>query len=94
MNKRIIFLSLIVFALASYFIISCTHQLPLPTTGPCPSITVALAGANPTSSAANDGSISATVTGGVSPYTYNVNGGAYGTSSSFIGLAEIGRAHV
>jgi hypothetical protein len=87
MNKRIIFLSLIVFALASYFIISCTHQLPLPTTGPCPSITVALAGANPTSSAANDGSISATVTGGVSPYTYNVNGGAYGTSSSFIGLA-------
>ncbi len=89
MNKRIIFLSLIVFALASYFIISCTHQLPVPTpsNGPCPSIAVAVIGANPTSATAADGSISASVAGGVSPYTYSVNGGAYGTSSSFVGLA-------
>ncbi len=54
---------------------------------PCPTITVTATGSNPTSSTATNGSISASATGGVAPYTYSINGGAYGTSSTFTGLA-------
>lgn len=51
----------------------------------CPTINVMAMPTNPTSG--SNGSISATATGGVAPYTYSINGGAYGSNSNFTGLA-------
>ena len=52
--------------------------------GTCPTINVSATPTNPTNGA--NGSISASATGGMAPYTYSINGGAYSSSSSFTGL--------
>lgn len=43
---------------------------------------------NPTDCAAKNGTITVTPTGGVAPYTYAINLGTYGTSSTFNGLGS------
>ena len=62
--------------------VGCTGTPPadsLSRTCTCPTITVSTTPINPTSGA--NGSISASATGGLPPYTYSINGGAYGSST-------------
>ena len=51
----------------------------------CPTINVMAMPTNPTSG--SNGSISASATGGVAPYSYSINGGAFSSNSNFTGLA-------
>lgn len=51
----------------------------------CPTINVMAMPTNPTSG--SNGSISASASGGVAPYTYSINGGAFSSNSNFTGLA-------
>ena len=55
---------------------------------PCSGVTVTISGTvnNPTTIGASDGSIVASASGG-SGFSYNINGGAFQSSSSFTGLA-------
>lgn len=54
---------------------------------PSPGLNVSTTQGNVTSNGGTNGSITATGSGGTSPYTYNLNGGAYQGSGTFSGLS-------
>lgn len=63
-------------------------QATLAGTNPCTGVTINVTNtpSNPTNGA--NGSITASASGGVSPYTYSLNGGAYGSTSTFSALSS------
>lgn len=62
----------------------------LVTTNPCSGVTITVTGTvtNPTSAGASDGSIVANASGGATPYTFSINGGAFQASGTFSNLAQ------
>jgi len=59
-------------------------------TNPCAGVTITVTGTvtNPTSAGASDGSIVANASGGATPYTFSINGGAFQASGTFSNLAQ------
>ena len=56
---------------------------------PCAGVTITVSGTvtNPTAPGATNGSIAVSASGGTSPYTYSINGGAFQSSATFGSLA-------
>jgi hypothetical protein len=67
----------------------CSGSASFTLTDPCAGVAVAVSGsvANPTTSGGTNGSITATASGGVAPYTFSLNNGAFQATGNFTGLA-------
>ncbi len=74
------------FLLLSLLNCGCSNNEPAPVDCSISDLTMDAVGANPTSCAANDGSIAAAATGGLEPYKFALNSGSFSTASTFIGL--------
>ena len=88
MKKKMIYVSLMAFMMVTYFIISCTHELPLPTPNACNGTfhMSYVATADTTNNGHADGTILAAAVGG-NTITYSINGGAPQSTGLFTGLA-------
>jgi hypothetical protein len=84
MKKSLLFSALL---LAIFTYLSCSKSNPEPAPNPCAGITVGVTGVVVNASTGvNNGSITASATGG-SGFTYNLNGGAFQATGAFTGLA-------
>lgn len=71
---------------------SCTKDVAVTITQPASAITGSITSqTNLTCNGGNDGAVTVTAIGGTSPYTYSIDGGAYGPSATFTTLS--GTAH-
>lgn len=69
------------------FIFGCSKSGGGGTTDPCAGITVTVAGSTTNPSAgSNNGTINVSATGGSSPFSFSLNGGAFQSSGNFTGL--------
>jgi uncharacterized protein (DUF2141 family) len=66
----------------------CTGSNSFTLTSPCAGVTITVAGTtvNPTTHTGTNGSITANGTGGIAPYTYKLNSGAFQASGTFNNL--------
>lgn len=79
--KKLILKTTVALVLLSLIVVSCKKK----SSNPCSGITVVVSG-TVTSSNGNDGSITATASGGTT-FTYSINGGTYQASGNFTSLS-------
>ncbi len=66
---------------------SCTFNVPVTITEPAAALTGSItAQTNLTCNGGSDGAVTVAAAGGTSPYTYNIDGGAYGATATFSNL--------
>ena len=74
------------FVISSVLYLGCSSNEPEPVDCSLSELAIDAAGQDPTSCNANDGSITATATGGTEPYKFTINTGSFGTASEFTNL--------